>query len=63
MEEFNNFEIFFSTRNSCVIKVPKNLNNKNEIRDFIIDKIVGEELECWIDRWFDFEIEEFEIVE
>ena len=63
MEEFNNFKIFFRTRNSCVIKVPKNLNNKNEIRDFIIDKIVGEELECWIDRWFDFEIEEFEIVE
>lgn len=63
MEEFNNFKIFFRTRNNCVIKVPKNLNNKNEIRDFIIDKIVGEELECWIDKWFDFEIEDFEIVE
>ena len=63
MEEFNNFEIFFRTRNSCVIKVPKNLKNKNKIREFIIDKIVGEELDCWIDKWFDFEIEDFEIIE
>lgn len=63
MEEFNNFEIFFRTRNSCVIKVPKNLKDKNKITEFIIDKISGDELERWIDKWIDFEIEDFEIVE
>ena len=62
MEEYNEFEISFFTRNSCVIKVPKHLNNKKEIRDFIIDKIAGGELDCWVEKWFDFEIEDFKII-
>lgn len=58
MNEYNTYEIFFRTRNCCVIKVPAHIKNKEKIRDFIVDKIADEELECWVEKWFDFEIEE-----
>ena len=58
MDEYNIYEIFFHTRNCGVIKVPAHIKNKKKIRDFIVDKITNEELENWMERWFDFEIEE-----
>ena len=61
MEEYNEFEIFFRTRNSCIIKVPKHYKDKRKIKDFIIDKIEDDELECWVEEWFDFGIEDLEI--
>ena len=63
MEEYNEFEIFFRTRNSCTIKVPKHYKDKKEIRDFIIDKIAIGELDYWIEKWFDFEIEDLKIID
>ena len=61
--ENNKVEIFFRTRNSCSVNVPKNLKKKREIRDFIIDKLVSDDFENFVDKWFDFEIENFEIIE
>ena len=61
--ENNKVEIFFKTRNSCAVNVPKHLKEKKEIRDFIIDKIVSDDFENFVDEWFDFEIENFEIIE
>ena len=46
----NKVEIFFRTRNSCIVNVPKNLKNKREIRDFIIDKIVSDNFENFVDK-------------
>jgi len=63
MDEFNKFKIFFRTRNYCSIKVPKNIKKKQKIIEFIVDKIVSEEMENWIEKWLDFEIEDFEIIE
>lgn len=63
MDEFNRFEIFFHTRNYCCIKVPKHIKKKQKIIEFIIDKIASDEMENWIEKWFDFEIEDFELKE
>lgn len=61
MNKYQNIQIFFRTRNDCIIKVPKHLETKQEIYDFILDKIAGDELECWVEQWVDFEIEDFKI--
>ena len=61
--ENKEIEIFFRTRNSCTIKIPANLKGKQTIRDFIIYKIVEGEIDNYVEKWFDFEIEDFEIVE
>lgn len=61
--ENNKVEIFFRTRNYCTVNVPKNIKKKREIRDFIIDKLVNDDFENFVDSWFDFEIENFEIIE
>jgi len=63
MDEYQNIQVFFCTRNDCIMKVPKHLKTKQEITDFILDKIAGDELECWIEHWVDFEIEDFELDE
>lgn len=63
MDEYQNIQVFFRTRNDCIIKVPKHLTTKQEIYDFILDKIAGDELECWVEQWVDFEIEDFELDE
>jgi hypothetical protein len=39
--------------------VPEAYKKKEEIREFIINKIVNEELDNWVQTWIDFEIEEF----
>ena len=59
----NKVEIFFRTRNYCSINVPKNIKKKKEIRDFIIDKLINNDFENFVNEWFDFEIENFEIIE
>ena len=61
--ENNKVEIFFRTRNYCTVNVPKNIKKKREIRDFIIDKLVNDDFENFVDSWCDFEIENFEIIE
>ena len=61
--ENKEIEIFFRTRNSCTIKVPADLNEKQAIHDFIIYKIVEGEVDNYVEKWFDFEIEDFKIVE
>lgn len=60
MEEFKKFKLFFTTRNDCVINIPSDVT---DVREFIIDKIVGEELTNFIDKWIDFEIEGLEFNE
>ena len=60
MEKSKKFELFFRTRNYCVVNIPSDVT---DIRDFIIDKIVGGDLENFIDKWFDFEIEDLELDE
>jgi hypothetical protein len=61
MDEYQNIQIFFRTRNDCIIKMPKHLKAKQAIYDFILDKIASDELECWVEQWVDFEIEDFKI--
>lgn len=53
-------ELFFRTRNYCVIEIPSDIT---DIRDFVIDKIVGGDIENFIKGWLDFEIEDFELDE
>ena len=61
MDEYQNIQVFFCTRNDCIIKVPKHLKTKQAITSFILDKIAGDELYCWVKQWVDFEIEDFKI--
>ena len=61
--ENKEIEIFFRTRNSCTVRVPANLKKKQAIREFIIDKIVQGEIDDHVEKWFDFEIEDFKILE
>jgi len=57
MNQTKKLEISFSTRNCCVINIPSNIK-KEEIRDFIVDKITNEELNKYVERCIDFEIED-----
>ena len=60
MEVFKKFKLFFTTRNDCVINIPSDVT---DVREFIIDKIVGGELTNFIDKWIDFEIEDLKFNE
>lgn len=53
-------QISFYTRNCCIVKVPDDMS-KEQITDFIINKIVNEDLENCVETWVDFEIEDFEL--
>lgn len=59
MEEYNKFELFYRTRESCIVRVPKHIKNKKKIKEYIINKIIDNELDSIIDCTFDYEIEEF----
>lgn len=61
-KDFNLVEIYFETVNSCTVKIPSHIK-KDKISEFIIDKIISEELNNILDKWFDFEITKFKIYE
>lgn len=57
MNQTKKLKISFSTRNCCIINIPSDIK-KEEICDFIVDKITSEELNKYVERWIDFEIED-----
>lgn len=63
MEEFNEVEVFFRTSTRCTVKVPKKFKSRKKIENFILDKLIDENIDDWIAEWFEFEVEDFEVVE
>lgn len=57
MNQTKKLKISFSTRNCCVVNVPSDIK-KEKIYDFIVDKITNEELNKYVERCIDFEIED-----
>lgn len=63
MNDYDLIQVYFCTRNCCVVKIPKNLKEREDIEDFLYNAIPASDFENFVDGYVDYEITELEILE